>query len=205
MPKEHVLRNYNKMPAPVAAEKTLLVVTKMTGNAYFVTPEVELTLLTTTANSLIAAVAKADGGTPEDTAHKLAILATLRGLLDTQANYVENIAQNNREIILSSGFDPASTSRTPAIVTGSSILGCTNVASTKIGLEVVIDPNAWGYEIQVNTPTNPIWAHWETFTDPHDIVLLNLVPGTLYGIRVRVLGAGNQRSEWSEPVTHMAT
>jgi len=50
-----------------------------------------------------------------------------------------------------------------------------------------------------------VWAHWETFTDPHDIVLLNLVPGTTYGIRVRVLGAGNQRSEWSEPVSHMAT
>jgi hypothetical protein len=31
------------------------------------------------------------------------------------------------------------------------------------------------------------------------------VPGTLYNIRLRVLGVGNQRSEWSEPVSHMAT
>jgi hypothetical protein len=204
MPKQHVLRTYNKMPAPAVAEKTLLVVGKMTGNAYFTKPDVDLTLLTTTANSLIAAVAKAEDGTSEDTAHKTAILVTLRGLLDTQANYVENIAQNSEEIILSSGFDLASTSRTPALVTGSSITDVTNVASTKLDIEVTIDPNAWGYEFQVSTAPG-VWVHWETYTDPHDIVLLNLVPGQMYGIRVRVLGAGNQRSEWSEPVSHMAT
>jgi len=175
----------------------------MTANAYFVKPDVDLVLLTNSANALIAADMQAKDGTKEDTAHKTALLVALRLLLDTQANYVENIAQNNPEIILSSGFDLASTASTPALVTGSTILGCTNVASTKLGLEVAIDPNAWGYEIQVSTPAGG-WQHWETFTDPHDIVLLNLVPGTLYGIRVRVLGAGNQRSEWSEPVSHMA-
>jgi len=204
MSKQRVLRNYNKLPAAAAAEKTLLVASKMAGNAYFVKPDVDVTLLTTTANSLIAAVAKAEDGTMEDTAHKNSILTTLRGLLDRQANYVENIAQNNPEIILSSGFDLASTTRTPALVTGASITAVTNVASTKLGVEVTIDENAWGYEFQLST-TPGVWVHGETFTDPHDIVLVGLTPGQVYGIRVRVLGAGNQRSEWSEPVSHMAT
>ena len=129
---------------------------------------------------------------------------TVKGQMDTQANYVENIAQNNAEIILSSGFDLANQSHTPAVVTGSAIKGVTNAAPNKLGIEVEIDPNAWGYEIQVSTAAG-VWVHWETFTDPNDIELLNLVSGQLYGLRVRVLGVGNQRSEWSEPVSHMAT
>jgi hypothetical protein len=36
-------------------------------------------------------------------------------------------------------------------------------------------------------------------------ITLNLVPGQLYGLCVRVHGVGNQRSEWIEPINHMAT
>ena len=78
------------------------------------------------------------------------------------------------------------------------------MAPNKLGITVVPDPNAWAYEFQVSTAAG-VWVHWETFTDPYDIVLINLVSGQMYGIRVRVHGVGNQRSEWSEPVNHMAT
>ena len=196
--------NYQKLTGAPLADKSLLVAGKMTGNANFTTPAVPLTLQISTANDLLAATVKADGGTPEDTAHKNALEDTVKGQLDTQANYVENIAQNNAEIILASGFDLASQTHSPALVTGSAITAVTNVASTKLGIEVAIDPNAWAYEIQTSTAAG-VWGHWETFTDPYDIVLLNLVPGQLYGLRVRVHGVGNQRSEWSEPVSHMAT
>jgi hypothetical protein len=202
--KNKILRGYRKLTGAPLADKSLLVAGKMTNNPSFKDPDVDLTLMTTTANQLLAATVKADGGTTEDTAHKNALEVTVRGQLDMQANYVENAAQNNAEVILSSGFDLANQTHTPSVVTGSSITGVTNVASTKLGLTVAIDPEAWAYEIQVST-TAGIWGHWETFTDPYDIVLLNLVPGQLYGIRVRVHGVGNQRSNWSEPVSHMAT
>jgi len=202
--KNKILRKYRKLTGAPLADKSLLVAGKITGNPNFKEPDVDPALMTTTANQLLAATVKADGGTTEDIAHKNALEEVVKGQLDTQANYVENIAQNNAEIILSSGFDLANQTHSPALVTGSSITGVTNVASTKLGIEVAIDPNAWAYEIQTSAATG-VWGHWETFTDPHDIVLINLVPGTLYGIRVRVHGSGNQRSEWSEPVTHMAT
>jgi hypothetical protein len=202
--KNKIKRAYRKLTGAPLADKSLLVSSKMTANPNFLKPEVDLVLMATTANQLLAATVQADGGSTEDTAHKHALEETVKGQLDTQANYVENIAQNNVEIILSSGFDLANQTHTPALVTGSSIISVTNLASTKLGLEVVIDPNAWSYEIAVSI-TPGVWLHWESFTDPNDIVLLNLVPGQMYGLRVRVHGVGNQRSEWSEPVNHMAT
>jgi hypothetical protein len=202
--KNKIKRGYRKLTGAPLADKSLLVSGKMTNNVNFKTPAVDLVLMANTANQLIAATVQADGGTAEDTEHKHVLENTVRNQLDTQANYVEITAQNNAEIILSSGFDLVDGSHSPALVTGSSILSVTNVASTKLGVEVAIDPNAWSYEFQVSTAPG-VWVHWETFTDPHDIVLVNLVPGTLYNIRVRVHGVGNQRSEWSEPVAHMAT
>ncbi len=204
MAKNKILRKYRRLAAPPLADKALLVAGKMALNPIFVKPDVDLALMTTTANTLLAATVQADGGTPEDTEHRNNLMTTVINQLDTQANYVENIAQNSAEIILTSGFDLASTTRTPALVTGSSIVGLTNVASTKLAVEVVVDPNAWSYEFQTCAVPG-VWVNSGVFTDPHDITLVNLVPGTNYGVRVRVHGVGNQVSEWSAPVAQMAT
>jgi hypothetical protein len=139
-----------------------------------------------------------------DTEHKHILEAIVIGQMDTQANYVENIAQNNAEIILTSGFELANQTHNASVVTGSSITDVANLASTKLGLTVVIDPEAWAYQVEISTVAG-VWQHWENFTDPHNIVLEGLVPGQVYSIRIRVLGVGNQRSEWSEPVSHMST
>jgi len=67
MPRNRILRKFRKLgPAPLA-DKSLLVVGKMTGNAAFAKPDVDLTLMSTTANALIAATVAAEGGTPVNT------------------------------------------------------------------------------------------------------------------------------------------
>jgi hypothetical protein len=43
-----------------------------------------------------------------------------------------------------------------------------------------------------------------TFTNPHDATLLGLTPGTMYSLRVQVMGSGNQITEWCDTVQHMA-
>jgi mannose/fructose-specific phosphotransferase system component IIA len=48
-------------------------------------------------------------------------------------------------------------------------------------------------------------AQTKTFTDPHGLVLTDLISGTTYSIRVQVMGSGNQTTEFCEAVTHMAT
>jgi len=76
MAKNRILRKYRKLGAAPLADKSLLVVEKMTGNPAFLKPEVDLTLMTTTANQLIAATVTSDGGTPVDTAHRKQIPLT---------------------------------------------------------------------------------------------------------------------------------
>jgi len=45
----------------------------------------------------------------------------------------------------------------------------------------------------------------QTFTNPHDVTLTGLTAGTMYAIRVQVMGSGNQVTEWCDTVSHMAT
>jgi len=49
-----------------------------------------------------------------------------------------------------------------------------------------------------------VWVAAGYFTDPRNVTLVNLTPGTMYNIRVRVHGSSNQISDWSDPVSHMA-
>lgn len=51
-----------------------------------------------------------------DTEHKHTLEATVISQMDTQANYVEQIAQNNAEIILSSGFELANQTHSPWVL-----------------------------------------------------------------------------------------
>jgi hypothetical protein len=49
------------------------------------------------------------------------------------------------------------------------------------------------------------WVTLGVFTDLNDVVLTNLVPGTVYTLRACAMAAGNQQSEWCAPVSHMST
>jgi len=42
------------------------------------------------------------------------------------------------------------------------------------------------------------------FTDPREVTVTGLTPGTVYTFHVRVYGSHNQKSDWCDPVSHMA-
>ena len=204
MPKYSILRSYTQMPDAPLGDFSLHVATAMTGNANFTTPPVTPAALTTAANSYISSLATATNGTPLDTANKNALQTALIGLLDQLADYVELTSQNNQTKLLSSGFSLASTSRTQAQVGTTAILSVTNLATTKLELELQVADNAWCYIVQTSTAPN-VWVTAATFTNPHDAVLTGLTPGQTYAIRVAAMGSGNQQSEWSDVVSHMST
>jgi len=85
-----------------------------------------------------------------------------------------------------------------------SILSVTNVASGKLGLELQVADNAWVYVVEYTDLTANV-VKTQQFTDPHNVVLLGLVSGHNYSMRVQVMGSGNQTTEFCEAVTHMAT
>jgi len=157
------------------------------------------------AEALTVAMAACQDGSRQDTEHKNLLRADLIHALDVLADYVDLIAQGDREKLLASGFDVVTPARKTLLPLGpTAILDVTNVASTKLFLTLLVASGAWAYEVQVSIEPG-VWVHNNTFTDPHDVVLENLVPGVLYAIRARVLGSRNRRGEWCEPVSHRAT
>jgi hypothetical protein len=204
MPKYHILRNYLQMADAPLGEFGLKIGTGMTGNANFLTPPFTGAQLITASNNYITGAAVALNGTPEDTANKAALQTALLAALDQTADYVEYTAHNDQAKILSSGFSLASTSHAPAPVGTTAILSVTNLASTKLELELQVAANAWCYIIQTSTSPN-VWVTALIVTNPRDAVLTGLTPGTSYGIRACAMGSGNQQSEWSDMVNHMST
>jgi len=85
-----------------------------------------------------------------------------------------------------------------------SILSVTNVTTTKFAVTVAPAAHAWAVQFQLRAAAGA-WFFTEAFTDLRNIVIPGLIPGTLYEMRVQVIGSKNQRSEWSETLTHMAT
>lgn len=202
---QHILRDHTKMMEGNLGEYALNIAGKMDGNAFFPAPKVTSKQLADKANEYIAALAKSQNGTNLDTAHKNTVKAELIALLSTLADDVESTAQGNVEMLASTGFHLTSPSAvSPAPVGTVTINDINNVATTKLGLDLNIQGNVWAVQVQTLTAPN-VWATAAVFTDLNNTVVSNLVPGTVYTFRAAAMAAGNQQSEWSEPVSHMAT
>ena len=204
MPKYKLRRNFAQLADGKLGDYGLKVGNSMTGNPNFTTPPITGPALVALTNTMNAAVGKSLNGTSTDTQDKLAKRLNLISSLDTMATYVELQSGNDPVKLVSSGFELASLSRTRKAPGSSFISGVTNVASGKLGLALATAANAWVYLVEqsvVGTTNVKLTA----FTDPRNAVLADLTPGAVYLIRVRVMGSGNQVSEWSEYVQQMAT
>lgn len=204
MAKNHVLRGYAQKMDGQLGDVALHVATSLNGNGNFITPPLTPAAITTQATALNVAVAKAIHGTPADTLDKNTKRDALIAALDMLANYVELMAGNDPQKILSSGFELASTTRQQLAPGMTSIMSVTNVASGKLGLDLQVANNAWAYVVEYTALPNGA-VKTATFTNPHDVVLEGLTPGSVYSMRVQVMGSANQTSEWCDSVSHMST
>jgi hypothetical protein len=59
--------------------------------------------------------------------------------------------------------------------------------------------------VQYSTNANGNWQDAGIYTKTRDIVLQQLTPGTVYNVRVRAFGGSTGHSDWSDPVSKMAT
>lgn len=202
--KNRILRDYSGKTDGQLGDAALHVAASLAGNANFTTPPLTPAAFTTQATAFNTAVSKAINGTPADTLDKNNKRDALVTTLDTLANYVELVSVNDAAKLISSGFDLASTSRTQAVPEKTSILSVANVATVKLGLELAVAANAWAYVAEYTALPNGAVKN-ATFTNPHDAVLTGLTPGTVYSLRVQVMGSGNQVTEWCDTVQHMAT
>jgi hypothetical protein len=80
-----------------------------------------------------------------------------------------------------------------------------NLATTKLLVRLTPITNARSYNVQTNTNGNGTWQDAGIYTQARRIVLGNLTPGTTYVVRARAIGGSTGSSDWSNPVSLMAT
>ena len=120
------------------------------------------------------------------------------------AAYVQLASGGDEGKALSSGFFLASRNTAQLELAVPTILAITNVASTKLGLKIKPVRNARVYEVWLRTQDRDWWLA-QTFPNTRGMVLENLVPGTLYEIRMRAVGGLTGYSQFTDPYQHMST
>jgi|SRR6188768_2136801 len=131
---------------------------------------------------------------------RAALLADLR----RNANFVQLIASTDLPLLLSSGYKAVSTNRTSGPLTKPIITNVDNFQSTVLMVAAAVDSRSRSQEARYRVgegPYQPAGVH----TRPSQIPFENLVPGTTYELQMRSVGGTTGYSDWSDPVSRMAT
>jgi hypothetical protein len=188
----------------IAFIKTVIIC--LTGNAAFSTLTALLADLTTALTAFEAAVAAmTPNTTPMLTVLRDEARVTLLDAARKTGAAVQSIALNSLSTLLSSGFTNASPSSGSSPLDTPTIASATNFGTTQILLRLTPVTNARSYETQLSTDGGKTWISGGISTQARRIILGNLTPGTSYMIQSRAIGGSTGQSNWSTPVTIMAT
>lgn len=170
----------------------------------FVDAPVTPAALGTLRSDFIAKLAAMVNGGKQATAEKNLARAALIAALRQDASFVQTLAGTNLPLLLSSGYGSASTNRASVPLAKPIITNVDNFQSTKLMLSADSDPNAKAHEIRYRAGTSP-YQNGGVHTKARRMLLENLIPGTLYDLQTRSVGGSTGYSDWSDPVSHMAT
>ena len=184
MKPQHVSLSLAQLPDAELGDFTLSVSTRITGNA---------------------AIAAAAGGGIQATATKNSAREALIVQLRQVANYVQGAANNDLPTLLSSGFDATSTNTSQSPLDKPVILRIENEVSTELLVRLTPITNARAYELRTSVNGNGGWHQAGVFTQARRVPLTALTPGTTYNVSARAVGGSTGYSDWSDPVSHMAT
>jgi hypothetical protein len=183
------------------------VISGLTDNPAFPNPTVALKDLQAAADDLKSALAAQIHGGKAATAEKNNKQETLMDLLRKMKHYVEDNCGNDPAVLLSSGFQAASTNRTSSPLANPSILNIDAVKSAELVLKVTPIPRAKFYEVRMAAPNNGSgpgpWQNFGLFSKSRAIAIGELNPGTTYAFQVRAVGGSTGYSEWSHSVSRM--
>ena len=161
--------------------------------------------LTTLQESFSAAcVAAATGGT-QLTADKNQKRELLTEAMHKLAMYVQTVARTDLALLLSSGFEACSTNRCQTPLNKPVIAALVNETSGQLLLRGSSVLNARSYQAQMSTDAGKTWVEMDDSTGARRIVLAPVTPGVVYTVRFRAVGGSTKYSEWSDPVSHIAT
>ena len=179
------------------------VINALTGNATYPTPPVTLADLKAAVDDFTAKMAAAQTGGVSATAAKNNSRDTLIGMLRRVATYVQLMCNDDPALLLTSGFQMQSTSRSSTPLEKPQGLSIKNGGAGQLVARVDPVKNANMYEGRAKA-VNGDWLPSVFTGDSRRITLSGLSPGTNYTIEVRALGGSTGQSDWSDPSSHMA-
>jgi len=167
-------------------------------------PDAPTDLQTLRLDFTAARVAAADGG-KQLTAVKDQKRELLTEALHALAMYVQTVARTNLVVLLSSGFEACSINRAQVPLQKPAILAMVNETSGQLLLRGQSVLNARSYQAQASLDGGKTWMEMGGFTGARRIVLQPVTPGAVYTARFRAVGGSTKYSDWSDPVSHIAT
>ena len=180
------------------------VITAMTGNAHFTTPNPPLATLTAGKNNALSGIntynasvvtSQANLATRDD------FVSSLEGMLTQMATYVENVSGGDRAMIESAGFSV----RADSAPVGP-LARVLNLVLTAGDFDGTLDA-AWdalrgagSYEVQTS-PDPMSDASWvfKTVSNKSNVTMDSFTSGAKVWVKVRGIGAGNNKGPWSDP------
>ena len=207
MPK--VKLNISRLSISDKIAKCRQIITRMTGNTNFPTPNPPLTMVTTALNELEGATNDAQSARQEAKA-KTAIQndkdASVDGLMTQLAGYVESVAGGDEAIIRSAGMDtkapPSQPSDVPAPPANLSATSGDRDGEIDLAWEAVAGAKSYVIEQSVDPNSANGWGHAGVSARSSQTVA-QLTSGTRYWFRVAAINAVGQ-SGWSDPTVKIA-
>ncbi len=150
-------------------------------------------------------LALARNGGRTEIATKNVARAALIAALRQNANYVQLIATTDLPLLLSSGYKAISTNRTSGPLNKPVITNVDNYQSTVLMAAVEVDDRSRAQEARYRVAGSGPYQPGGVHTKPSRVPFEELLPGTTYELQVRSVGGTTGYSDWSDPVSHMAT
>jgi hypothetical protein len=204
------IEGFKGVPDGEVVARATAVQTAMTGNAHFSNPPVDLTMFKTAIDLFNALIAEALDGSKKVIAQKnmqrLAVIKDFRLL----ARYVEITSNGDPAIFQTSGFQPASTTRTASAPLSESIRKIEHGANSgRINVWIRAIRGATSYELRwaqmAAGNATPAWTSQPVTTGARKPVLLSgLTPATTYEFRARAL-LKTGYTDWSDSVSFICT
>jgi len=201
--------NIRNLPIPEKIARSQQIVTALTGNSNFMTPQPPLAQITAAINDLETAYNAAQAARQEAKARTAAQNTKEEAhdrIMTQLAAYVESVAGDDQEIIMSAGLDVRAASA-PASSTPSTPLGLTATVGDREGeidlsWDTVRSARSYVIERSADPPTETSWTHAGVSTRSQ-ATIDGLTSGTRYWFRVSVLTTTGQ-SGWSNPAMKIA-
>lgn len=208
MPKQRVSLAFAGASDHGVEERAQAVSSNLYGVPAFADPPVTKAALDAALAAFSAAIAAAEQGGPADTADKNNKREALVAQLYLLADHVQDLHGNDLALLLSSGFEAASTNRAQSPLPPATITDVLPGNSGEMILRVERLKNAILYEAQhalINAEGSPgPWVDGAQSTRSQRIVITGLIPGQRYQFRVRAVGGSTGHGDWSDVVIKMA-